>query len=42
MMRPRGTQAFDKRTGNRSEIYAYEQRKGAKLSGPYEKQFCAN
>ena len=36
-MRPAGVQAFEKRTGNRSEIYAYEQRKGAKLSGAYEK-----
>ena len=41
-MRPRGVQAFERRTGNRSEIYAYEQRKGAKLSGAYEKQFRAN
>src|SRR5882757_1757308 len=42
MMRPMGAQAFEKRTGNRSEIYAYEQRKGAKLSGAYEKTFRAN
>jgi uncharacterized protein YdeI (YjbR/CyaY-like superfamily) len=41
-MRPAGAQAFEKRTGNRSEIYAYEQRKGAKLSGVYEKTFRAN
>jgi uncharacterized protein YdeI (YjbR/CyaY-like superfamily) len=41
-MRPKGVQAFERRTGNRSEIYAYEQRKGAKLSGGYEKQFRAN
>lgn len=42
LMRPKGIQAFERRTGNRSEIYAYEQRKGAKLSGVYEKQFRAN
>ena len=42
LMRPRGVQAFERRTGNRSEIYAYEQRKGAKLSSGYEKQFRAN
>ena len=42
LMRPAGVQAFEKRTGNRSEIYAYEQRKGAKLSGAYEKTFRAN
>ena len=41
-MRPAGIQAFEKRTGNRSEIYAYEQRKGAALSGAYEKTFHAN
>ena len=41
-MRPAGVQAFEKRTGNRSEIYAYEQRKGAKLGGVYEKTFRAN
>ena len=42
LMRPAGIQAFEKRTGNRSEIYAYEQRKGAALSGAYEKTFQAN
>jgi uncharacterized protein YdeI (YjbR/CyaY-like superfamily) len=41
LMRPAGVQAFERRTGNRSEIYAYEQRKGAKLSGAYEKTFRA-
>ena len=41
MMRPAGRQAFAKRSGSRSEIYAYEQRKGAKLGGAYEKQFRA-
>ena len=42
LMRPAGLQAFERRTGNRSEIYAYEQRKAAKLSGVYEKKFRAN
>ena len=42
LMRPQGMQAFERRTGNRSEIYAYEQRKGAALGGAYEKQFRAN
>jgi uncharacterized protein YdeI (YjbR/CyaY-like superfamily) len=42
LMRPRGIQAFERRTGNRSEIYAYEQRKAAKLRGVYEKKFRAN
>ncbi len=42
LMRPPGVQAFEKRTGKRSEIYAYEQRKGAKLGGAYEKTFRAN
>ena len=42
LMRPKGVQAFEKRTGKRSEIYAYEQRKGAKLNAVYEKQFRAN
>lgn len=35
-------QAFEKRTGARSEIYAYEQRMGAKLPVAYEKKFRAN
>jgi uncharacterized protein YdeI (YjbR/CyaY-like superfamily) len=42
LMRPAGVQAFERRTGNRSEIYAYEQRKAAKLSGLCEKKFRAN
>lgn len=42
LMRPAGIQALGKRTGNRSEIYSYEQRKGAKLSGAYQKTFHAN
>jgi len=42
LMRPAGIQAFEQRTGNRSEIYAYEQRMGARLSAEYEKKFRAN
>ena len=42
LMRPKGAEAFERRTGKRSEIYAYEQRMGAKLGGVYEKQFRAN
>ena len=38
-MHPSGTKAFAARTGERSEIYAYEQRMGAKLTGKYAKQF---
>jgi uncharacterized protein YdeI (YjbR/CyaY-like superfamily) len=37
-----GLQAFLRRTNDRSAIYAYEQRKGAKLSAEYEKVFRAN
>ena len=33
--------AFEKREGNRSEIYSYEQRKAAKLPSAYEKRFHA-
>src|ERR1700680_4543528 len=42
LMQSAGIQAFERRTGNRSEIYAYEQRQGAKLSDAYEKVFRAN
>ncbi len=42
LVRPAGVQAFERRAGNRSEIYAYEQRKAAKLSGAYEKEFRAH
>lgn len=42
LMRSAGVEAFERRAGNRSEIYAYEQRKGAKLSAAYEKQFRAH
>jgi len=42
LMRSAGVKAFERRTGDRSEIYAYEQRMGAKLSAAYEKKFRAN
>ena len=42
LMRPAGVGAFERRTGDRSEIYAYEQRKAAKLSSAYEKRFRAH
>ncbi len=42
LMRPAGMQAFEGRSGDRSEIYAYEQRRNARLSARYEKQFRAN
>lgn len=42
LMRPAGVQAFEKRTGDRSEIYAYEQRRGAKLPAAYKEKFRAN
>jgi len=42
LMRAKGAEAFERRTGKRSEMYAYEQRMGAKLSGVYERQFRAN
>ena len=37
-----GLQAFLRRTDDRSAIYAYEQRQGAKLNAEYEKLFRAN
>ena len=42
MMRPAGMQAFAARKGDKTGIYAYEQRKQAKLPSAYEKQFRAN
>ncbi len=42
LMRSAGVQAFERRAGDRSEIYAYEQRMGAKLSAEYERKFRAN
>jgi uncharacterized protein YdeI (YjbR/CyaY-like superfamily) len=40
-MRPAGLEAFEKRTDDRSRIYAYEQ-KGAKLDDAYEAKLKAN
>ena len=42
LMHPAGARAFQGRTDEKSEIYAYEQRQGAKLSGEYERQFRAD
>ena len=42
LMHPAGARAFQGRTDEKSEIYAYEQRQGAKLSGVYERQFRAD
>ena len=39
LMHAAGLAAFEKRDGNRSAIYAYEQRKAAKLPKEFEKQF---
>ena len=41
LMRPAGVAAFEKRNDDRSAIYAYEQRKTAKLPPAFEKQFRA-
>jgi len=42
MMHEAGLAAFEKRDGDRSAIYAYEQRKTAKLAPDFEKGFRAN
>lgn len=42
MMHPAGLAAFEKRNGDRSAIYSYEQRKNATLPPEFEKQFEAN
>ena len=42
LMHPAGSAAFDKRDGQRSEIYSYEQRKNAKLPPALEKKFRAH
>lgn len=39
LMHPAGLVAFEKRDGDRSAIYAYEQRKIAKLPPDFERQF---
>ena len=41
LMHSAGLAAFEKRDGERSAIYAYEQRKAAKLPPPFEKKFRA-
>jgi uncharacterized protein YdeI (YjbR/CyaY-like superfamily) len=42
LMHPAGVTAFEARKGDKTGIYAYEQRKKARLSPAYEKQFRAN
>ncbi|HZE26873.1 MAG TPA: YdeI/OmpD-associated family protein [Terriglobales bacterium] len=42
LMCPAGVIAFEARKGDKTGIYAYEQRKSAKLSRAYEQQFRAN
>lgn len=42
LMHANGLAAFEKRTGERSGIYAYEQRMGASLPPAFEKKFRAN
>lgn len=41
-VRPAGLRAFAARAGDRSEIYAYEQRRGAELDQESERRFRAN
>jgi uncharacterized protein YdeI (YjbR/CyaY-like superfamily) len=41
-MQPAGLKAFAARTDERSAIYAYEQRRGAKLDSEQERRFRAN
>src|SRR5215469_6045625 len=42
LMHAAGLAAFERRDGDRSAIYAYEQRTAAKLSPEFEKEFRAN
>jgi uncharacterized protein YdeI (YjbR/CyaY-like superfamily) len=42
LVHPAGLKAFEKRSDERSAIYAYEQRKTAKLDPAYETQFRAH
>ncbi len=42
LMHPAGLAAYKKREGDKSAIYAYEQRKAAKLPPEFEKQFRKN
>jgi len=39
LMQPAGLAAFQRRDGNRSEIYSYEQRTSAQLPAAYQKKF---
>jgi uncharacterized protein YdeI (YjbR/CyaY-like superfamily) len=41
VMQPAGLKAFERRQDDKSAIYSYEQRRTAKLSEAYEKQFRA-
>ena len=41
-MRPAGLAAFERRSDDRTAIYSYEQRKGAKLDAAQERRFKAN
>jgi len=41
-MRPAGLKAFERRTGDRSAIYSYEQRKAARLEPEAERAFRFN
>jgi uncharacterized protein YdeI (YjbR/CyaY-like superfamily) len=42
LMHPAGVSAFAKRESSRSSTYSYEQRKNAKLSSTFEREFRAN
>jgi uncharacterized protein YdeI (YjbR/CyaY-like superfamily) len=42
LMHPAGVRAFEARKGDKTGIYAYEQRKAAKLPPEYQRQFRAN
>lgn len=42
LMRPAGMRAFEARKGDKTGIYAYEQRHNARLTPAFEKQFRAN
>jgi len=42
LMRPAGMKAFEARKGDKTGIYAYEQRTGAKLPRAYERRLRAN
>jgi uncharacterized protein YdeI (YjbR/CyaY-like superfamily) len=42
LMRPAGLSAFERRSDDRTAVYAYEQRKAAKLGAAYERRFRAS